>query len=79
MIYEYRCSSGHITEKLRKVANRHDPVECECGESASLIISKTHRQPDGIYSFAPNVGDPNKFERRWENLKQNKRLSDVSA
>ena len=78
MIYEYSCGE-HITEKLRKIAERHDPVTCKCGKPATLIISKTHRQPDGIYSFAPNTGDPNVFERRHEMLKQGKRLSDGSG
>jgi hypothetical protein len=76
MIYEYLCPDRHVTEKMRKVADRHDPVECSCGKPASLIISKTHRQPDGIYSYAPNSGDPNTFERRHEMLRRKQRLGD---
>ena len=77
MIYEYKCPNSHGAEKLRKIANRNDPLSCpECGEPMFLIISRTHRQPDGIYSFAPNVGSPDAFDRRWENMKAGKRIMD---
>jgi hypothetical protein len=65
VIYEYSCPEKHITVRWRKMAERHDPVECEsCKEPASLIISKTHRQPDGIYSYCPNVGSEEAFVRK---------------
>jgi hypothetical protein len=76
VIYEYQCPERHITEKMRKIADRHQPVECKCGKQASLIISRPHCPPDGIYSYAPNIGDANTFDRRHEMLKQNKRLGD---
>jgi hypothetical protein len=78
MIYQYSCGE-HITEKMRKIADRHQPVECECGKPSKLIISRPSGSPDGIYSFAPNMGDPNVFDRRHEMLKQNKRLGDGSG
>lgn len=78
-IYDY-SDGTHQTTRFRKMDERHNPLTCpECGEPMHLIISKTHRQPDGIYSFAPNKGDPNVFERRWENLKAGKRLSDGNS
>lgn len=79
MIYEYKCPDGHLTTKLRKMGQRAYPLDCDhCGKPATPIISLTHVPPDGVYSYAPNAGDPKTFERRWENLKANKKLSDGS-
>lgn len=63
-IYEYRCPEQHVTPKIRKYADRDDPVECRCGAPAERIWSNTHCPPDGVYSYAPNVGDPDRFERQ---------------
>ncbi len=78
MVYEYKCSNEHYTTKFRKMDNRHDPVTCECGEPATLIISKTHRQPDGIYSYAPNVGSEWDFERKRDGIKSGRKVQEVT-
>jgi hypothetical protein len=36
----------------------------------------THRQPDGIYSYAPNIGSADDHERRHEALKSGQRIID---
>jgi hypothetical protein len=76
--YEYTCPDGHRTGPLmRRISARHDPLSCEkCRKPAELSMSIPHCPPDGVYSYAPNLGDANAFERRIENLKHGKRLMD---
>ena len=73
MIYQYQCRQGHTGERYRKMAERHDPVTCDiCREPMHLIISRTAKQPDGIYSYAPNVGNARAFEQRRVAISENK-------
>lgn len=70
MIIEYACPAGHVTEKLRKYADRDVDVVCHCGHSAKRIeISQPHCLPDGVYSYAPNIGSERQFERRQQALR----------
>lgn len=69
-IYEYECSSGHISERVRKHAERMLPVVCHCGKGCRFVeISQPHCLPDGMYSYAPNVGSERAFERRQQALR----------
>lgn len=69
-IYEYMCSDGHVSEALRKMADREMATLCdECGQLTTLIVSRPSGSPDGIYSYAPNVGDPVAFEKRRQAIK----------
>jgi putative FmdB family regulatory protein len=76
LIIEYECAMGHVTEKLRKFEHRDTPLTCpKCGGATTRIeISQPHCPPDGIYSFAPNVGDPAKFERHQQALRDGKKI-----
>lgn len=75
-IYEYRCPHGHTTQRLRKYEKRDEPVACagcivasgECGVPMGRIFSAHHAPPDGIYSYCPNIGDPEKHARRDEQI-----------
>ena len=69
-IFEYACTRGHNVEVIRKYEDRDEPVACtQCGEPMDRQMSAHHRQPDGIYSYAPNTGDPNRHEERNEKAK----------
>ena len=68
-IYEYRCPLEHTTTEMRSIAGRYDAVTCECGQPALLSISRAHVAPDGVYSYMPNVGDPDRFERQRQAIK----------
>lgn len=71
-LYVYRCAANHDTERLRKYAERDEPVECfTCHTPAKRIWSAHHQAGDGIYSHTPNIGCPQDFERKWEGAKQN--------
>ena len=65
-LYEYACPTCRKVEaKLRGYGARHDVVECaECKQPMPLIISGAHIVPDGVYSYAPNIGSADAFERR---------------
>ena len=66
-LFEYTCTGCGRTEKhLRPFARKYDPATCSvCGVLMRAVeISATHVEPDGIYSYCPNVGDPGQFERR---------------
>jgi putative FmdB family regulatory protein len=66
-IYEYRCPCGHVVERLRPMSDRHLPELCpQCAGAALLIISATHAPPDGVYSYAPNIGSPDAHDRKQE-------------
>lgn len=73
MIYQYSDKNGHIAERFRKMDNRHDPLDCsECGEPMHLIISRPHVPPDGVYSYAPNIGSADAFERKRSTIERNR-------
>lgn len=75
-LYEYRCPRGHARDELRRYADRDLPLTCACGDPLTRIFSAHHRQPDGLYSHDPNLGDPAKFER---NLAGIQKLKDEKA
>jgi hypothetical protein len=68
-LYEYECPTGHIAETIRHADKRDDPKVCDCGLSMVRIISRPAGSPDGIYSYAPNIGDPDRFERQRQAIK----------
>lgn len=37
--YEYECRNGHVTDDVRAIDARRDPLRCDCGQLAELIIS----------------------------------------
>ena len=64
-IYEYRCTNGHIHERLRKYDDRDEPAWCiHCDAQALRKMSAPHVPPDGVYSYCPNVGSMDTFERK---------------
>jgi len=70
MIIEYECPEGHVVERLRKYDQRDEPVTCRCGLASKRIeISQPHCVPDGMYSYAPNIGSERQFERRQQALR----------
>lgn len=69
-IYEYTCNQGHRCDRLRKYHQRNNGVWCgECGRRMKRVPSLPHCAPDGVYSYAPNIGSPEAFERRQEAIK----------
>ena len=76
-IYEYRCGEGHITETIRRVEDRDDELVCDrCQTAAVRIQSLPAKRTDGIYSYAPNIGSAQKFERHRDAVKRGDRLID---
>ena len=64
-LYEYKCPNGHIHDRLRKIDERDHPARClQCDTPAQPIISAPHVMPDGTYSYAPNVGSMDDFDRK---------------
>lgn len=39
-----------------------------------LVISRPHVSPDGVYSYAPNLGDPERFERQRAAIKEGQKV-----
>jgi putative FmdB family regulatory protein len=70
-IFEYECPEHHRHEVIRSFANRDTPWGClTCGGTMSrLEVSVSHVPPDGVYSYAPNIGDPERFERQRQAIK----------
>lgn len=69
-LYDYRCPSGHVTETIRSYANRHDCPRCRCGAETSRVFPAPHVEPDGVYSYAPNLGTEETFERRRHAIRE---------
>lgn len=64
-IYTYACPKGHRAERFRKMADRNHTLQCPtCRLATRLILSLSHVEPDGIYSYAPNIGSEQAFEAR---------------
>ena len=69
-IYDFRCTAGHTHERIRSYERRDEPAPCKtCGEPTKRLAPLTHAMPDGMYSYAPNVGDEASFARRLDTLK----------
>ena len=66
-LFEYKCPGcGKVTERLCKYEHRDILNPCrDCRTDMPRILSAHHQAPDGIYSYAPNEGSPDKFER-WD-------------
>ena len=72
--YEYSCEScSHVHSQIRGMAERNRPATCPvCRSSATLIMSAPHVPTDGVYSYAPNIGSPEAFERKQEAIKNSR-------
>jgi len=69
-IWDYHCPDGHTVEQVRSVATRDEERPCHCGKPLARVeISRSHVAPDGVYSYAPNIGDPERFERQRQAIK----------
>lgn len=73
--YQYRCPAGHLNERFRPMTFAAEPVTCAtCGADAARIMSAPHVPPDGVYSYAPNVGSEAAFERKRAALKTGQKV-----
>lgn len=69
-LWDFACENGHTAERLRRIGERDAPLACHCGQPMTRVeISLSHVPPDGIYSYAPNIGDPERFERQRAAIK----------
>lgn len=76
-IYEYRCGEGHLHEDIRAYEYRDKRARCpRCKRIAKRIPSAPHVEPDGVHSYAPNIGSPERFERQQEAIKSGTRVID---
>ena len=72
--YEYRCQNCGRTEvRLRKFARRFDGPCCTCGMEMTWMFPAPHIEPDGIYSYAPNVGTAEAWERKEAKIQERER------
>lgn len=64
-LYDYRCPNGHTTTRLFTWRYRPDRVRCRlCDSMADWQFPVPHCLPDGVYSYAENIGSPDAFERK---------------
>lgn len=69
-MWDYTCANGHTEEHVRSIPERDAPFACACGASMRRVeIARAHVPPDGVYSYAPNIGDPERFERQREAIR----------
>ena len=70
-LYEYRCEAGHVTTRLRPYEMRDEATECPvCGAPTLRLFPKPHIGPDGMYSYAPNIGDKDTFDRKQAKIEK---------
>lgn len=70
--YLYRCKCGQETTRLRKYEDRDNPQPCgECKEPMARVWTAHHAPPDGMYSYAPNIGCAENFDRKQAILDMN--------
>jgi hypothetical protein len=74
-LYEYACTNGHKVERLvMRFEDADRPRRCTtCQKPLTRLVSVPHSPPDGVYSYAPNVGDADRFERQREAIKNGQR------
>lgn len=69
-LYDFKCANGHTTELVVSYEKRDDPAFCSlCGDASTRQFPLPHVPPDGVYSYAPNVGCPERFERQRHAIK----------
>jgi hypothetical protein len=72
-LYEYRCATCARTEtRLRKFERRFDGPSCTCGMDMTWMFPVPHIEPDGIYSYAPNIGTSEAWERKQAKIRERK-------
>ena len=73
-IYDFSCPScGQQVTRLRKWETRDEPVTCgTCGKPMERLFPIPHCLPDGVYSYAPNIGSAEKFERKQDKIDRNR-------
>jgi len=75
-IYEYRCSQcGKISSRICSCEESFTPLACiECGAETERLFPIPHVPPDGMYSYAPNIGDSESFERKQTKIEERERI-----
>jgi putative FmdB family regulatory protein len=74
-IYVYECARGHRAELFRSIRARNRRAPCpRCGKPLALTIARSHVAPDGVYSYAPNIGSADRFERQQEAMRAGKKV-----
>jgi len=82
-LYEYRCPDcGKVVERIRKYSERDDAMMCQDHDRAVVqmerIWSAHHAEPDGIYSYEPNMGSEEKFVR-WNAKIEKQKEAELEA
>lgn len=62
-LYDFTCPNGHTLERIVRYELADDQV-CHCGAVLTRLMHKPHCPPDGVYSYAPNIGTEAAFERK---------------
>ena len=71
--FDYKCQNGHIHERVKIKPNDRNPKTCpKCGENATRMFAAPHVPVDGVYSYAPNEGNEEKFVRWNEKIAKQK-------
>ena len=88
-IWNYVCANGHPSEKIRRFERRDEPMTCTasiedvdgwvCGATLERTLSPPHVEPDGMYSYAPNLGCPDRFERQRAAIKSGTKVIERRA
>lgn len=77
-IYDFACPNGHTFERIVRY-EKADEQFCHCGEPMQRLLHKPHCVPDGMYSYAPNLGSATAFEKRRIAMKNGERLINKAA
>ena len=78
-LYDYRCANGHTRERIVRYEMRDEAAWCECGALFTRLMHTPHCVPDGMYSFAPNVGSEAEFARRLDAIRNGQKLINKSG
>ena len=72
-LYDFKCSKGHVFEKL--VTNSTHTTRCSCGlEEAKRIISPIRSQLEGISGDFPDAAD-RWVKNRESHIKYERKMS----
>ncbi len=64
MIYEFKCTNGHVTEHYMPMSERDSEPPCNCGATSRRILSVPNFKLDPVSGDFPTATD--KFARMHE-------------
>jgi putative FmdB family regulatory protein len=71
-IYVYECAEGHRKEEIRKISERENAPQCDCGHSMRMVITPVNIN-GAFLGSAKNPGYKCPITEQWVSSKKQRR------